>query len=204
MIKIPGKMSWRLWMSLFAVAFLSACSTPSTQEGNNGPGAWRGNQDLDRFHVGDTVIVRFSGPGAENLENHQEAVKNDGNIALQQIGTIKAAGKTAIELQNELQEQYSKRYRYVTVTVEAVRYVYVSGQVNSPGRYQFTGDMTVLRAIATAGDFTNFARKKKVQVTRASGGSPITVNCVKAIDHPQQYDLVIYPGDQIHVPRRFF
>ena len=63
--------------------------------------------------------------------------------------------------------------------------------------------MTVLKAIQSASDFTDFAKKKKVQLTRSNGRKKETINCEKARQDPK-LDLPIYPGDNIYVPRRFW
>jgi protein involved in polysaccharide export with SLBB domain len=62
--------------------------------------------------------------------------------------------------------------------------------------------MTVTKAITTAGDFTDFANHKKVWLIRANG-QRIKVNCNKAIQDSSQ-DPLVYPNDQIQVPRRIF
>ena len=74
--------------------------------------------------------------------------------------------------------------------------------MRAPNRIQYATKMTLLQAINTAGGFTDFADKKKVQVTRADN-KLIKVNCVKAIDHPE-LDVEIFPGDQIYVPKKFW
>jgi protein involved in polysaccharide export with SLBB domain len=61
--------------------------------------------------------------------------------------------------------------------------------------------MTVLKAIQTAGGFTEFAKRTKVQVTRANGHKEKPVNYDKAVKNPK-LDLPIYPGDQIFVDKR--
>ncbi|MCX8108287.1 MAG: SLBB domain-containing protein, partial [Verrucomicrobiae bacterium] len=65
----------------------------------------------------------------------------------------------------------------------------------------YTGEMTVLKAISTAGGFTEFAKRNRVEVTRASGGKPVVVDCVKALKNPR-LDIPIYPGDRIFVHKR--
>ena len=93
----------------------------------------------------------------------------------------------------------------MTVTVkpeESTRWYYVDGEVKSPNRQIYTSRITVLKAIASAGGFTDFANKKKVKLTRVDGRTQI-VNCVKALDNPS-LDLEVYPGDKIHVPRRLW
>ncbi len=59
-----------------------------------------------------------------------------------------------------------------------------------------------MRAIDTAGGFTDFANKGKVEVTHANG-EHFMVNARKAQNHPE-LDKQIYPGDKIFVHKRIF
>lgn len=150
---------------------------------------------------GDTVKVTFSGL-TEAIPPHEEQIKDDGTITLPLIGAVKADGKTAGELQKLIHDRYvPDYYRRITVIVTTDRQVYyVQGQVRSPGRQQYIGPTTVLKAIASASDFTDFANRKKVILTRANG-QRIIVDCVKAAKD-STYDLPVYPGDKIEVPLR--
>jgi protein involved in polysaccharide export with SLBB domain len=60
----------------------------------------------------------------------------------------------------------------------------------------------VIKAIQSAGDLTEFANRKKIQLTRANGKT-YTINYDKALKN-SKLDLPVYPGDSIHVPQRFF
>jgi protein involved in polysaccharide export with SLBB domain len=165
-------------------------------------GAQANYSEVARFHVGETVKVDFSGP-PDPIESHEELIKEDGNITLPLIGSVKALGKTAGELQNEIHDLYVPQY-YVrlNVTVKPGDLVYyVRGEVKGPGRQLYIGETTVTKAITSAGDFTDYA-SHKVTLIRASGGS-IKVNVDKALEDPT-LDPQIYPGDQVTVPRRLF
>lgn len=154
------------------------------------------------FRVGDLVIVKFSGTGVDVAKDHDEKVREDGTITLPTVGAVEAVGKTANQLQKELQTRYQQFYRHINVTVTEVRYYYVYGQVMNRNKFIHDGSgITVLKALASAGGFTDFANKRKVEIRRASGGRPLVVNCDKAMDNPS-LDLPIYPGDIIHVKRR--
>ena len=59
----------------------------------------------------------------------------------------------------------------------------MNGEVRAPSRQIYNSRITVLKAIASAGGFTDFANKKKVRLTRVDGRTQ-TVNCVKALDNP--------------------
>jgi polysaccharide export outer membrane protein len=159
--------------------------------------------EVARFHVGDTVTVTLTGL-PESIEPHMEPIKEDGTITMPNIGHVQAAGKTAGELQNEIYNLYvPSLYRHLTVTVNTGdRVYYVTGEVKAPGRQLYAGQMTVTKAITTAGDFTDFANHKKVWLIR-SNGQRIKVNCDKALQDASQ-DPAVYPNDQIQVPRKIW
>ena len=94
----------------------------------------------------------------------------------------------------------SARALTVTLTREEL-WFYVGGEVRNPNRYIYSGELTVLKAIQTAGGFTEYAKRSKVQVTRANGRKEKPVDCGKALKNPK-LDLPIFPGDQVHVDRR--
>jgi len=198
---------------LFAGAIFTGCRTPSNDpifSDTPIPPVMTGSPltgytvaEVPRFHIGDTVIVTLSGL-PQDIPAHQEPIKEDGTITMPDIGHVQAVGKTAGELQNEIYNLYvPKLYRHLTVTVfPGERVYYVTGEVKQPGRQLYVGQMTVTKAITTAGDFTDFANHKKVWLIRANG-QRIKVNCNKAIQDSSQ-DPLVYPNDQIQVPRRIF
>jgi polysaccharide biosynthesis/export protein VpsN len=167
--------------------------------------ATSGPLEPEVLHVGDSLTVTFTDTPTP-IPPSQEKVKEDGTITLMQNQTFKVDGKTRGELEKEIRVRYVPDYvRYLTVTVTPdviTRWYYVNGEVKIPNRYNYNNRITVLRAVASAGGFTDFANKKKVRITRANGRTE-TVNCLKAIDKPN-LDPEIYPGDTIHVRRRLW
>ncbi len=153
------------------------------------------------IRVGELVTVKFSGISTQ-LTPHEERVKEDGTLTLPDVGVVKAADKTAGDLQRELTEAYRKYYNnlVVTVVVEG-RVYYVGGQVRTPGPKAYLGKTSITTAIQAAGDFTEFGNKKKVWLTRP-GQKPVRVNVVDALKDPSK-DLEVFPGDRIDVPRRW-
>ncbi|MDE3068854.1 MAG: polysaccharide export protein [Verrucomicrobiota bacterium] len=163
--------------------------------------------DADRLRAGETVTVDFSGLSAADLQSMPESkqtIQEDGTISLPFIGNVVAAGKTPGQLQNDIYNDYvPKYYLHLTVTVQSEdRVFYVGGQVKQPGREVYAGQITVTKAIQAAGDFTDYANRRKVKLIRANG-QVITVNCEKALRDPA-LDPAVYPGDQIQVPRRIW
>lgn len=185
---------------LVAALAITGCQTPDA-----GVGATKSVPapvSTEMFNVGDLVVVTFSGIESP-IAPHEERIKEDGTITLTYIGSIKAVGRTPGELQRDIRTQYITNKIYtenLNVTVKASeRFFFVGGQVRSPNRYLYAEGMTVLKAIQSAGDFNEFAKRTKVQVTRGDGRT-IIVNCKKAIDRPE-LDIPIFPGDRINVPR---
>jgi protein involved in polysaccharide export with SLBB domain len=157
----------------------------------------------DILRPGDFVSISFTGL-SEPMSKHEERIKEDGTITLTYIGSIQAAGKTRTQLEQLIESKYvPKFFNRLTVRVAPEgRFFYVYGEVNNPNRHAYQGEMTVLRAIAASGDFTNFANKKNVQVTRTDGRKH-TVNCIRA-QRNTSLDLPVYPEDVILVKRRVF
>ena len=152
----------------------------------------------------DTISITFIGPEGQVIAPFEGRISENGTITLQLIGAIKAAGKTASELQKDIHDAYvPKYYLRLTVTVRGTdRFYYVGGEVKIPNRQVWLGEITLTKAIQTAGDFTDFADKKKVRITRANGKAVGPVNCVKVLEGKIP-DPPIYSGDKIYVPRRF-
>lgn len=133
----------------------------------------------------------------------EQKVKSDGTINLYLIGDVKAAGKTPKELETEIYNKYVPKYfTRATVTIRQTgRFFYVDGQVKMASRFPHIGEITVTGAIAAAGGFNDYANKKAVRIIR-SDGKVITIDYNKAIKDPK-FDIPIYPGDRVIVPRRW-
>jgi len=154
-----------------------------------------GNLAAPRFHVGETVIVALTGT-ADQIPEHSEPIKEDGTLTLPYIGVVRAAGKTPGELQNEIRDLYvPKYYVRLTVTVKSQdRVYYVGGESQTAWPSAYVGETTVTKGIQSAGDFTDFANRRKVWLIRANG-KRIKVNCNKAFEDASM-DPPVYPGDQ--------
>lgn len=196
-------------------ALLSGCASPDNASFTDSPtpppdatsitpaGSPTPNQsgqdfDVAKLHVGDVVTVDFSGLPTP-IDPVTDPITDDGTIALPDIGKVQAAGKTTGELQDEIHNMYVPAYyTHITVTVTiGDRVYYVRGEVKQPGRLVYTSETTVTKAIAAAGDFTDFANHRNVKLIRANG-TQIKVNCNKVLAG-EAPDPPVYPGDQIFV-----
>jgi polysaccharide export outer membrane protein len=97
-------------------------------------------------------------------------VTPEGTIALPSIGVVPAQGLTLDELGREVQE----RYRSITDGIEitpilsarAARFVYVVGEVRTPGRFEMVAPTTVMQSIALAGGWVNGGNLRQIVVFR--------------------------------------
>ncbi|HEX7502487.1 MAG TPA: polysaccharide biosynthesis/export family protein [Acidobacteriota bacterium] len=82
--------------------------------------------------------------------------------------------------------------------------IYVFGQVKNPGAVRMkkgSEDVTLLRAIAQAGGFSDRARRGKVQITRTEGGTEKKINVdVKDILGGGRKDFPLQAFDVVFVP----
>jgi protein involved in polysaccharide export with SLBB domain len=156
-----------------------------------------------RLHIGDTVTISFDGL-PDPILSQDKTINEDGTFTLSDIGQVKAAGKTTGELEATIHDLYvPKYYTHLTVTVKpGDRVFYVRGEVVRPDRQIYVGEITVTKAITSAGDFTDFANRRKVWLIRANG-QRFRLNC-DAILSGEAPDPPVYPGDQIEVTRRLY
>jgi protein involved in polysaccharide export with SLBB domain len=210
--------SFRCWSVvfglLFAILCFSGCKTGSSgsnyapletaaTSGSDAAPALSDGGNTEVIHSGDSLVVIFS-DAPITPQNFEVRVNEDGTITLIQNEKFVAVGKSRGQLEKEIRERYVPRY-YVrmTVTIKPLeRVYYVDGEVKQPGPKFYTQPITILKAIASASGFTDFAKKTKVNLTRLNGKKQ-TINCEKALKDPR-LDVPVYPGDTIHVPRRIF
>lgn len=135
-------------------------------------------------------------------------VRSDGRISLPLAGEIQAAGRTPLGLEHEiairLQSYISEPEVTVMVTQINSQKFNILGQVGRPGSFSLTNASTVLDAIALAGGFRDFAKKKSIYVLRQNPGGgesriPFNYNEVIKGKNPEQ-NIKLQPHDTIIVP----
>ena len=140
-------------------------------------------------------------------------IRPDGLISMPLIGDIQAAGLTADALAQRITErlkQYFATTPSVSVSVKTINSysVFVLGEVAKPGKYQLKSYITVLQAISTAGGFTDYAKRNKLQIVRVTENSD---HIRREVHIPLRYDdlmagrgepgnIVLHSGDIVLVP----
>lgn len=135
-------------------------------------------------------------------------VRSDGRISLPLVGEVQAAGRTPLQLEEDIASRLRNYIAEpeVTVMVQEIhsQKFNILGQVTKPGSYSLELVTTVLDAIAAAGGFKDFANVKGIYILRQNSGggeSRIAFNYKQVIKgkNPQQ-NLKLEPRDTIVVP----
>jgi polysaccharide biosynthesis/export protein len=135
-------------------------------------------------------------------------VRSDGKITLPLVGELQAGGQTPRQLEKTIATRLQSFISEpeVTVMVQEVRSqrFNILGQVAKPGSYLLSNSAKVLDAIALAGGFRDFAKKKSIYVLRAnaSGGQsrlPFNYTDVIKGKNPEQ-NIELKAHDTVVVP----
>ncbi|MBO7220440.1 MAG: polysaccharide biosynthesis/export family protein [Alistipes sp.] len=97
-------------------------------------------------------------------------IDSEGVLEMPIIGKVMCAGKTRTELANEIAKKIIDG-GYISDAVVNIQFAdmkfYVLGEVTRPGQFDITRDkITVLEALAMAGDMTIFGNRSNVEVIR--------------------------------------
>jgi len=152
----------------------------------------------DIYTLGSGDRVKVTVYGETDLSGVFE-VSGAGTLAYPLIGDVEAGGKTISELEKKIVAKLANGYlRKPRVSIEVTNYrpFYILGEVKRPGSYAYVEGMKIVNAVAMSGGFTYRARKQKFLVRRA--GAP------KDSETEAKPDDLLYPGDVIRVPERFF
>lgn len=144
----------------------------------------------------------YTGTGSENIASY--TVSPEGTIDFPVLGTLKVAGMTRSELQGFIKGEIAGRElaKDPIVVVEFLSTgISVIGEVLRPGRFDLNrDDLTILEAIALAGDLTITGQRENVRVLRKENGQVKTyildlTNAKSLVNSPAYYlqqDDVIY------------
>ena len=129
-------------------------------------------------------------------------VDSDGILSLPLLEDVHIAGLTQKEAGKKIQDGYTKFLNYSKVRLEVLnKRIYVIGEVRRPGNYKLLNEqITLLQAIAQAGDFTNTANRQQILIVRSkqNGAETFMIDLTDAnsITHAR---LMIQPNDIVYV-----
>ncbi|KPL18894.1 MAG: hypothetical protein AMJ92_05755 [candidate division Zixibacteria bacterium SM23_81] len=135
-------------------------------------------------------------------------VRHDGKISLPLLGEVEAAGLTPKELEEKVVKGisvYNKRISQARVEVLEYnsRAVFVTGEVNRPGKFAFEFIPNLWEVLREAGGPTGRASLTEVSVIRGGeeAGRKISVNLAQVLEKGDFSELPeLRPGDTVIVP----
>ena len=186
-------------LSLLALPILAGCASSGTPAENPQIPA---SVSTAQLRPGDSLNIALQ--GVPDASTNAVQIDDQGLISLPFIGTLQAAGATTAELSQRIRETYVAKKIYTAVDVSVgvtERFVYVGGEVQRPGRVIWTPDLTVAKAIQSAGGFSLYAKETAVTLVRERAAYTIDVKLAQK--NPNQ-DPRLMPGDSLQVPRSPF
>jgi protein involved in polysaccharide export with SLBB domain len=185
------------------ILLLAACVTEDASGPRGGTNPRVDAPSLSaQLRPGDTMMVSLLGIPEPLNSNVQ--IDEQGYIRLQYIGAVTAAGLTAGELTQSIRDTYIAKKYYTTLDVSVTvteRYIYIGGEVQRPGRIVWSPELTLAKAVQSAGGFTLYAKESNITLTRDRKAYAFDVNLAQR--QPEQ-DPLLFPGDSIQVPRSAF
>jgi polysaccharide export outer membrane protein len=180
--------------ALIGLVSLAACSNGPQQ---SIPGPLQ-TASADSYTLGSGDEIKVTVFGEADLSG-PFVVDGQGAISMSLIGQVPLKKLTLAGAEklitDKLKDGWLKDPK-VSVEMTKGRPYYISGEVNKAGEYPFTAGLTVMTAIAKAGDFTYRADKTKILVKSADGANEQEV--------PLTATTPVHPGDVIRVRERFF
>jgi len=130
-------------------------------------------------------------------------VRPDGTIGFPIVGTIKAAGLTPTDLQQQLIEALKKELRdpVVTVNVKQMRInrIYILGIVSHPGLYDFKPGWRLTELIASAGGLAEVPERLTAVLFRANQPNQSISMKSLFVDGKDDMNIALTPGDVVNI-----
>jgi polysaccharide export outer membrane protein len=154
---------------------------------------------------GDVLEIKF---WQDNTHDAAVTVRQDGKISLDIIGEVEAAGLTTDQLEREIIRQMSRFNKAISQAVVRVSSygnlkVFVSGQVQNPGKFTFEVIPDIWTLINEAGGITETGDLTRVTIIRGGerSGQVEVVNISELMISGRRDELpIIYSDDTIEIP----
>lgn len=202
-----------IWMLVWSAAGAVLAQTPAGDDARPktdaaaaaAPAAGKAHDAQYTVGVDDVLAINV---WKEQELTRSVPVRPDGRISLPLVGELQAAGRTPMQLEQEIATRLRNFITDPEVTVivqqSNSQKINVLGQVTKPGAYAYTVAPTVVDAIAAAGGLRDFAKKKGIIILRSKAGGGqdrISFNYsdfLKGKNSAQNVKLE--PGDTVVVP----
>jgi len=140
---------------------------------------------------------------AQNFDSKGILVDGTGYIYLPLINKIKVAGLTQVEASTRITQRYKKYLKVPLISLEVLnKRIYVIGEVNKPGPVTLDREkMTLLEAIAYAGDLTDAAVRDNIIILSKSNTNKPYLRRVDLsnFDTLRLSNMLLLPNDIVYV-----
>ena len=200
-------------LSLYArLCVLATCVTLSAQQAGT---------LATSYVLGPDDQIALEAPDVEEISGKPFRIDLSGNINLPLVGSVQAAGLTAVELQSRIKDRLKKYLRNPDITVSITDFrsqpVSVLGAVQKPGVHQLQGNQNLLGVLSLAGGLRPDAGSTVKITRRLTWGrlplpdaaddptgqysvASIPIRSIMIAAHPAE-NIAIKPEDVISVPR---
>lgn len=163
-----------------------------------------------RYHLrpGDVITVTYRYSPEYNAT---VSLQPDGYVGLPLLGELSLGGLTVLEAQDRLVAKAAERLNAPEIVVELKEfekpYYIIGGQVGAPGKFDYRGPISALRAIQIAGGFKDSAKASQVLLIRPINNVDAEtrlINLKRVVDRRQtSEDVDLRPGDMLIVPKNW-
>lgn len=184
--------AWLTWLGAFLLLITASAGQAADVQAAQAQPA----ESKSQYVLGPGDLIQIHVHGEEDL-SIQLRLGGDGYISYPLLGDIEAAGRTVSAVQASIRDGLSGDYLVdpdVRVYVLEYRKIYVNGEVERPGGYEYAPGLTVRKAVAQAGGFTDLASRGKIYIIPEEGGERRKVDA----------DATVAPGDTVIVEEGFF
>jgi polysaccharide export outer membrane protein len=154
--------------------------------------------EIDDYRISADDQISVTVFNETDLSVNKVRVSGNGAISMPLLGQVAIEGHTIAEVEKKISSLLLQGYLKkpnVTVTITEYRPFYINGQVKKPGSYPYKKNLTVEKAVALAGGFTERASRSTISLV-----SENNKNVVKEVILNDK----IKPGDVITISESFF
>lgn len=204
---------WHVSLLLAAVVApaLAGCGTTApAAAGASGSAVPAAAAALEDYRIGPADVLHITVWRNDQLSG-EVPVRPDGKISLPLLNDVQAAGRTALELRDEIARRLKEYVTSpaVTVAVKEINSLKVNvlGQVEKPGVIEVKRRVSVLEAIALAGGLTPFAAPNRMVVLRKAPDGRLVrigIRYNDLISGDDRQNILLQRDDTVMVPQSLF
>jgi len=203
----PHRNSGRALAAALAALGLASCAGTAREQPSAAQLETGAVESQEDYVIGPRDVLTIVVWKEPELSIPRMEVRLDGKISVPLIDDVQAAGRTPLQLKEDLTTRLKEYVTapMVTVVVASVgsKLVYIIGEVTREGPINMMPDMRVLDAISLAGGLNPFAGKSRIKIIRSQGTAPaeFTFDYDRFVDGKDlAQNILLIPGDTIVVP----